>query len=131
MNKQLIIIRGPQGAGKSTLASVLAPQYQAEIYEADMYFINPSTGEYNWDASKIGAAHKWCQERVRSKLKEGRNVIVSNTSISKKELDVYLKIAEEEGASVWELIAWGKFQNTHGVPEEKVQEKRKAFFLNV
>jgi len=130
VNNMLILIRGPQGAGKTTLATILATSYGCKIYEADQYFVNPSTGEYSWNAAEIGKAHEWCRARVLAALEAGMTAIVSNTCTSKKELDEYLALAETAGVKVWEIIAWGKFPNVHGVPEDKVQKKREAFYLN-
>ena len=57
MEKILVICRGICGAGKSTFAKTLGGKH----YEADMYFIDPISGEYKFDGSKIKLAHEWCQ----------------------------------------------------------------------
>ena len=58
--KTLTLIRGVSGSGKSTFAKTLNGIH----LETDMYFIDPVTGEYNWDGEKIKQAHEWCQDRV-------------------------------------------------------------------
>lgn len=128
--KQLILIRGPQGGGKTTLARILAEHFGCGYLEADMFFTDPLTGVYTWVPEKVRDAHEWCRGKTREALQKGETVIVSNTTISEKELRAYETIAEEEGAGLWELIAWGKFKNLHGVSENTVQAKRQAFFLN-
>jgi len=48
MEKNLVIVRGLPGAGKSSFAKLLG----SAICTADDYFIK--NGKYNWTASKIG-----------------------------------------------------------------------------
>jgi predicted kinase len=135
VNKQLIIIRGVQGSGKSTLAGWICDAHEPRAlvpsdwvhYEADMYFINPITGEYKWVGEEISKAHRWCEYMVDAAMKNGKNVIVSNTFVKKEDYKVYEEMAQQYGYSVQIIICQGKFQNTHGVPEEKVEQKRKQF----
>lgn len=139
MDKQLILIRGVQGSGKSTLAnsiifgnvhegSIFLSQTNWVHFEADMYFINPISGEYVFDGAKIGEAHRWCEYNTNKSMEQGKNIIVSNTFVKRKELQVYLEMAEKHGyTQIQEIICKGHFKNTHGVPEEKVESKRKNF----
>jgi predicted kinase len=137
MEKSLIIIRGVQGSGKTTLAGMImqsegyserwGPDDSWQHFEADMYFVNPVTGEYQFEGSKIGQAHRWCEHNVNKAMEEGKNVIVSNTFVTKKEYKVYLEMAEKHGYQVQEILCRGRFKNSHGVDEEKVEAKRKSF----
>lgn len=132
MDKTLIIIRGVQGSGKSTLATFIRnglslTNTAPEHFEADMYFVDPVTGKYEWKGEDIGKAHRWCEYNVNKSMEEGKNVIVSNTFVKKKDYQVYLEMAQKHGYTVQEIICCGKFENKHGVPKEKVEEKRKAF----
>ena len=82
---------GPAGSGKSTKAKKLAAE--CCICEADQYWLN-CVGEYLFIPSKIGDAHKWCQNKVETLMKEGKSrIVVSNTSLNKKERQVYRDIA--------------------------------------
>jgi len=119
---KLILVRGASGSGKSTFARKIASEIGAEVYESDEYFMRG--GEYVFDASKLGPAHMWNQERTRKSLSEGLNVAVANTLTTRKELNQYLKIAEELGIPVEVYRSNARFQNLHGVPEEKVQIMR-------
>ena len=94
--QELIIIRGIVGGGKSTFAGKLLEeigQNKASHYEADNYFME--NGVYKFDQSKLGAAHKRCFDLTESALKSGKTAIVSNTFTTQKELNPYLKLAEE------------------------------------
>jgi len=91
--QELIIVRGIVGGGKSTFAKKLAIELNAVHYEADNYFIKD--GVYKFDQAKLGAAHKICFELTKAALEAGRTAIVSNTFTTQKELNPYLKLAEE------------------------------------
>lgn len=80
---QLILVRGLPGSGKSTHARVIANEiFRCARIEADMYFVKD--GEYLFDASKLGEAHKWCLDNTRELLSDGVSVVVSNTFTTKK-----------------------------------------------
>lgn len=127
---KLTIIRGAAGTGKSTIACHLGGVARVNWFEADMYF--DRNGHYDFDASRLGAAHRWCQESVMARLAYGDDVIVSNTTTTRSELNEYLKIAQDVGVEVriirtplpWEISDM-KERNTHRVPT-KVLEKQVA-----
>jgi energy-coupling factor transporter ATP-binding protein EcfA2 len=59
MEKELILLRGLPGSGKTTLARSLGGMHM----EADKYLMY--SGKYEFDASKLRDAHNWCQNAVR------------------------------------------------------------------
>ena len=69
MNKTLYIVRGLPGSGKSTFAKQLV-SHDFLVCEADKYFIDKETGEYNFDFTKIKDAHKFCQDTVETYMKD-------------------------------------------------------------
>lgn len=118
----IIIIRGIPGSGKSTLAKKLLQTMPDAVHcEADHYFRNEQ-GEYHYDVKKIGLAHQWCQRNIRMALHEGHSVVVSNTTIRLWELAVLLDIAAEFNIDTQVIHCLGTFVNTHGVPEDIVQQ---------
>ena len=119
---ELIILRAPSGFGKSTYA---IKHYVSKGYihcEADNHFL--VEGEYKFDRSQLHNAHKSCQEKVENALKQGKNVIVSNTSTTRKEVQMYVDIAKRCDASYTVIRLTKQFQNTHGVPVEIVESMK-------
>lgn len=129
-NNQLILymIIGISGSGKSTFARALSSNQNIKYFQADQYF--EKDGEYLFDRTQLGNAHKWCQTSVEGELKKGNNVIVSNTGLTLWQRQVYYKIAEKFGAKIKMRIMNGNFKNTHNVPEEVIENMKKKFYEN-
>jgi predicted kinase len=118
---KLIIIRGIPGSGKSTLASKIIKKLpNSIILEIDDYFYDEN-GKYNYDVSKLGKACLSCKERAEKYLKEGKNVIVSNTFTMRREINRYIKIANELNISYVIIRMNTQFKNIHDVSEEKIK----------
>lgn len=127
MEKTLIILRGVSGAGKSTVADMLAEGLWP-VCEADKFHYTED-GVYDWKPENIQAAHAWCQSEVKDMM--GWNIsriIVSNTSTSEKELKPYLDLAAENRYRVISLVVENRHGNdsVHNVPQETrdAQERR-------
>jgi broad-specificity NMP kinase len=132
--KNLILLRGLPGSGKSTTAKLLgAGGAGVAHFEADMYFM--VDGEYKFDATKLKDAHQWCQNSVEHAMllnhTTGHNskIIVSNTFTQEWEMDAYYKLAKEWGYQVTSLIVENRHggKNIHGVPEEALDRMKNRF----
>lgn len=119
---KLLILRGASGSGKSTLASCF-PEYKQ--IEADEYFMGDD-GEYYFAFEELYAAHKWCQRKTYEELARGGRVVMSNTNIKLKEIKPYIEMCEELKVSYMIIRCIGKYQNAHGVPEDRVEAMRKG-----
>lgn len=104
----LTIIRGIPGSGKSTLAKTIP----AIHVEADMYFM--SEGVYYFDYNYVKKAHEWCLQEVKKNLRDGLDVVVSNTFTRHWEMKSYKELVTKENLTV--ITATGNYQNIHGVP---------------
>ena len=128
---QLILLRGLPGAGKSTLANIICDQH----VEADMFFMNKETGEYEFDASKLKQAHEWCRKMVKEIMDEdeGYNIAVSNTFTQEWEMEGYYELAEEYDYRVHSIIVENRHNgvNKHGVPDEKLEQMKNRFQIKL
>ena len=103
-NRNLILVRGISGAGKTTLAEVLATKpFECFLIEpgdddypvlsADDYFID-SEGNYNWVGDQLHKAHAWCLSETESFMIDGElKIFVANTFAPERDLRAYYDIA--------------------------------------
>ena len=128
--KQLMLIRGLPGSGKSTVAKLFD---KALHFEADMYFLD-ADGNYHFDPSKIKDAHNWCRHSVMDAMREEHPiVVVSNTFTQEWEMDVYYLLAEELGYRVTSMIVENRHEgkNIHGCPDDKIEQMRTRFEISL
>ncbi len=140
--KELIVVRGLPGSGKSTFAKRLLelengirdydfdwnmsydPESPAWCHlEADMFFCQ--NGKYFFEAHQVPQAHAWCKQKVREHLESEMSVVVSNTFSRVWEMQPYLDMAKEFGCKLTVIECQGQYGNIHNVPEEAI-EKMKA-----
>ncbi len=135
MSKEFIIMRGTSGSGKSYKAKQLAGE-NGVICSADDFFIERGEGEYAFDPSLLGNAHRQCQDRTTDALKKGLSpVIVDNTNTrlwEMKQLKPIIRLAQSLGYSVrieepetdwWKARDIDEMvnKNSHGVPREAIE----------
>ena len=126
--KELFLLRGVPGAGKSTLAKSLGGMH----IESDKYFMDGD--EYKFDPSKLKDAHAWCQNAVRVWAKNSvKKIVVSNTFTQEWEIDYYFELAKEHGYRVYSLIVENRHGNkdVHNVPEEKLLQMKQRFEIKL
>ena len=139
MEKVLYIVRGIPGSGKSTFAKRLVGE-DFLVCEADKYFIDKGTGEYNFDFTKIKEAHKFCQDTVETYMKDSlvndqfyREIAVSNTFTQEWEMEPYLELAKTYGYKVFSIVVENRHGgiNQHGVPEDKLEQMKNRFEIKL
>ena len=136
MEKNLYIVRGVPGSGKSTIAKSIAKSWQ--IFEADKYFMK--NGNYEFDFNGLKDAHNFCKRQVHKAMYPSlvnslfyRNIVVSNTFTQEWEMKFYQIIAKKYGYKVYTIIVENRHggKNEHGVPEEKVQVMKDRFQIKL
>lgn len=121
------LVRGLPGSGKTTFARKQMRPGDA-LFEADDYFINPETGAYEFDPTKLIKAHADCENRVRQWLEANvhnaqATAYVANTFVQSVHMHPYLRMAREFWATYEVVFIGGALsieechaRNTHGVP---------------
>jgi predicted kinase len=126
----ITLYRGLPGSGKSTAAKTAARQDDSVIHlEADMYFIDD--GNYALDPNKLGAAHGWCLDRAEDYLRAGRDVVVTNTFTTLKEMRPYFESALKYGLIPRVVLFQNQFDNVHDVPVEAMERMENRFVFNI
>jgi NEDD4-binding protein 2 len=125
--KEIIIMRGLPGSGKSTRAAELAGT-TGLIFSTDEFFLRD--GHYEFDRFRLKEAHQWNQQRVENAAANGVPlIVVDNTNVTQWEMAPYIRIAQTHGYAVrfkYPQTPW-QFdpqelarRNTHGVPYEAI-----------
>lgn len=130
--KELFLLRGLPGSGKSTIAKMLVGDKDYCHKEADMFFVD-GDGNYNFKPSEIKDAHTWCQEEVEFLMKYEHKIVVSNTFTQEWEMQPYYDLAKKYGYKVFSIIVENRHGgvNEHGVPDDKLEIMRKRFEISL
>lgn len=129
--KELILLRGLPGAGKSTLATLLSNKY---VVETDMYFIDDFTGEYKFNQRDLSKAHNWCRDTVEFWMKYNvKKIVVANTFTQERELKGYYELAKQYGYKVHSLIVENRHGNksVHNVPDDTIDNMLNRFEIKL
>ena len=142
-SKQLIILRGLPGSGKTTLARILMlaaePDWKnggdrgdAIICEADQHFQHGL--QYKFDATQLKEAHDKCLKKARDLMEVSESlIIVSNTSSCEWEFQAYCDAADEFGYMVHSLVVENRHgsQSVHDIPDDSIQNMRERFSVQL
>jgi len=130
MSHTLTIYRGPSGSGKTTAAAARSQRKGIPHFEADQFFMKD--GVYQFNPSRLHAAHAWCFESTMSALLKDGSAIVSNTFTRIWEVERYI-LGALEAAVVDEVMIYemtGRFSNVHGLTDAQVETQRRRFQSN-
>ena len=125
-NRVLLIIRGLPGSGKSFIANKLHADKTSNWFEADFYF--SKDGDYRFDSTNLDIAHRECYDGVERAMRNGvKRIIMSNTSITRKEYMKYIHLAQSYSYAVQVCDVYGDFGSVHRVPEKTMGRMRKRW----
>ena len=135
--KELILLRGLPGSGKSTLANLITNEFS--VCEADKFFYDKE-GNYNFDPTRLKAAHEWCRFHVETRMKDNQvnpqfypTIVVSNTFTQEWEMKPYFDLAKEYGYRIHTLIVENRHGNksVHNVPDASVGNMLNRFEIKL
>jgi len=113
--KQLIILVGSQGSGKSTLTKNRYPD--AIVASADHHMVDNKTGKYVFDKKKLGFAHTMSKKTANDGMAKGHHtIVVDNTNTSMRDAKDYVEMAKKHGYKV-------KFVHTHAPLEQMIKRQ--------
>lgn len=129
MQKNLILVRGISGSGKTTFAGLISNT----VFSADQYF-EDSTGNYNFDSKKLAMAHQWCKQKTEQAMGYGLSKIcVANTFTTEWEMADYFNLAKKHGYRVFSIIVENRHggTNVHDVPAEVLEKQKSRFNIKL
>jgi predicted kinase len=131
--KSLILLRGLPGAGKSTLANVLA-ENRYPVFSVDDYFTDSETGVYQFEFDKNYLAYKQCEEHVKKAMEVNTTkIFVANTFTLEWELTPYIKLAAQYNYQL-HVVTVEKYHtnsNIHEVSEEQIQKMATKYMVKL
>jgi hypothetical protein len=133
--RELILVRGLPGSGKTytakRLMSKMPKSQPVEHYEADMFF--EQSGTYEFDEDILVEAQDWCLNQTLVALTEGKTAIVSNTFTQMWEMQPYFDLATtlhpyggplDNRVKVWVYTVLGNHGNVHSVPAATIERMK-------
>jgi predicted kinase len=119
----LILLVGPPGTGKSTVAQRLREVSGADIVQTDA-IRKALVSRPTYLPAESAWVHRVAQQRLRQKLSHGQSVIFDATNLRKAHRRSLQKLAESLGARSLVLVAWAsesvirtRLQHRHDVPD--------------
>lgn len=127
--KELFIIRGLPGSGKTTFARSIADL----SFSADDYFYQ-KFGKYSFDPKLLPDAHKWCARMVEMAMSfEHSKIAVANTFTEEWEFQNYIELAKFYGYRYHVLTVENYHGNKsiHDVPENVIDSMKERYTVKL
>ena len=131
--RQVIILRGLPGSGKSTIAESLWRNMYAQVVSVDHHMYNDE-GEYEFDMRKLGDCCAECKREFKEHITNDITTIVVDNVFSKTwEFKWYMAYAKKHGYTVTTLIVENYHNGTpqYTVPEDVLTTMKTNFEMNL
>jgi predicted kinase len=123
--KDLYIIRGLPGSGKSSVAKeisfrfkLLGKSFYYPHFEVDKYFCDEN-GNYYFNADNLMSYHNRCFNDTEKSLQRGiKKVIVSNTTTLEEDVNLYINLAKKYNYRYFVIVVENRHNgiDKHNVP---------------
>lgn len=130
--RQIVIIRGVAGVGKSSFANLIAEP--KKICTADDYF-EDGQGNYRFVREEIGKAHEYCRKEFDNALMDDNilNIVVANTNVTMRDMSYYRMRADALGIRVTYVVLEKRHdnENIHGCDQEVIDRQHTLLINNL
>ena len=130
-NKNLILIRGVSGSGKSTFAEEFLYPTSLIISTDDFFMVD---GEYQFNPELLAENHDKCFKSVESEMQAPQqdicpNIVVHNTFTQAWEMRRYRELADKYGYNFYTIIVENRHgsNSIHNVPEDIISKQKDRF----
>lgn len=130
---KLLLLRGLPGAGKSTLAQILA-QPATPVFSVDDYFTDVVTGAYLFRYEDNHLAYKSCEQKTEAAIiRQEPLVIVHNTFVYDWELAPYLALAARHQYQLFVVTVehYHENGNVHAVSQEQIEKMAEKYAVKL
>jgi predicted kinase len=135
--REILLIRGLPGSGKSTLGKILLGKNPTDkvpaLVEADLFYTIGDKYLFNKEMTPL--AHQWCLSESFRRLWFFNRVVVANTFVRREQMFPYIENARKFQIKLWVINAPNNDlpteelvkRNVHNVPETVINDMRNSW----
>lgn len=121
--RQMILMQGVPGSGKSSIATIIANHINAKVVSNDYYMVK--NNKYCFEPARLNECIEKCQDDAERYAEEGWNLIVDNVNAEPFTVDYYFDLAERHNYRVMVIRTSRSSnecfrENIHNVPPQSI-----------